>query len=108
MNIKWFIWAGGVFTFSTANIFAFIRGWEGNAGNIRVEEPWEVSMVLILKGEVLVWVVFGRKGRLPWLSTQARVSIESWSHCLSPLSFCVGCLFFEKLTQDHSYDASFY
>lgn len=38
----------------------------------------------------------------------SRFSIESCSHCLPTFSFCVGCLFFEKLTQDHSCNVSFY
>lgn len=67
------------------------EGWQHSS-----EEPWEVSMSLILSSEVWSeWYLEGMGSCHDWwLSPQARVPIESWSHCLSHSLSVLGAFFF--------------
>ena len=82
------------------------RGWEGSGVVFFQNSSWKVSMMLILTGVRSglsgIWAKRGvtttRWAAAPCLAVPQvpRFSIESWSHCLPPLSFSVLGAFFLK------------
>ena len=95
------------------------EGGQGVGAVFIQKSPWKVSMMLIptwvrsrLSGVWEKWgVTMTRWAAAPFLPAEpgAKVSHRVLVSLSSPtLFFCVGCLFFEKLTQDHSCNVSFY
>ena len=94
-------------------------GWEGRGGSVHSEEPLESKYDANSDlGEVRSGGGLEKRGvsddkvgcsSLPGCAPGAKVFHRVLVSLSSPtLFFCVGCLFFEKLTQDHSCNVSFY
>jgi hypothetical protein len=113
----WYLMGGMSFLSEQGNVF-ILEGGKGTWTVFIQQSPWEVSMRANADG-----VRYGLKSTwkeqaatmtrgptlLSWPCPCGKVFHRVLVSLSSPtLSFCVGCLFFEKLTQDHSCNVSFY